>query len=55
MRYCAKVVNGVVDSVIVGDPSWAEKQFGGFWIATNKKVGTGWTWSEPDGFRPKQP
>ena len=54
MRYAAKVADGAVTQVIVGDPAWAEARLGGTWVGSDVKVGVGWT-VEDDGFRPPAP
>ena len=41
--YAAKVVDGMVTQVIVGDPAWAEARLGGTWVGSDVKVGVGWT------------
>jgi hypothetical protein len=51
----AEIVNGVVVRAIVGNPAWATNRLGGIWIATEHKVGKGWTYNPIDGFRPPQP
>lgn len=50
--YSAKIDNGIVTQVIVGNASWATETLGGFWVDTPTKVGGGWTWNETDGFQP---
>jgi hypothetical protein len=40
--YAAKVVDGTVVQVIVGDPAWAADRLGGDWVASDVKVGVGW-------------
>jgi len=51
----AQVDGGVVVRAIVGDPVWAADRLGGTWVATEGKVGIGWTYSKKDGFRPPRP
>ena len=48
MCYCAKVVNGVVVSVIVcTDAQWACTHLGGEWVCTgNDAAGIGWLLSD---------
>jgi hypothetical protein len=41
--YAAKVESGTVTQVIVGDPEWAQSRLGGTWVASDVKVGVGWT------------
>ena len=41
--YAAKVVDGTVTQVIVGDPAWATERLGGTWVGSDVKVGVGWT------------
>jgi hypothetical protein len=41
--YAAKVEDGTVVQVIVGTPEWAESRLGGTWVASDVKVGVGWT------------
>jgi hypothetical protein len=50
--YTAKIENGFVSQVIVGNASWANNNLGGFWVDTPTKVGGGWLWTEADGFQP---
>ena len=52
--YAAKVVDGTVTQVIVGDPAWAEARLGGTWVGSDVKVGVGWKVT-PDGLRPDKP
>jgi hypothetical protein len=52
--YAAKVEDGTVVQVIVGEPAWAAERLGGVWVASKEKVGTGWTY-HGDHFRPPQP
>jgi hypothetical protein len=40
--YAAKVEDGTVVQVIVGDPVWAADRLGGDWLGTETKVGVGW-------------
>jgi hypothetical protein len=42
MMYAAKVEDGIVTQVIVGDPAWAADRLGGDWLDTPHKVGVGW-------------
>ena len=42
-RYAAKVEDGTVVEVIVGDPAWASDRLGGVWVGSDAKVGIGWT------------
>lgn len=53
--YAAKIENGTIAQVIVGDADWAQSRLGGEWVNTDTLVGTGWTYNETDGFRPPQP
>jgi len=55
MNYAAKIIDGVVVDVIVGDAYWASTKRGGFWVDSNKKIGVGWTFSAKDGFKPPKP
>jgi len=41
--YAAKVEDGTVVQVIVGDPEWAASRLGGVWLPSDVKVGVGWT------------
>ena len=43
MTYAARIDNGLVTQVIVGDPAWAESRLGGVWLPSDVKVGVGWT------------
>ena len=40
--YAAKVEDGTVTQVIVGDPAWATERLGGVWLPSDVKVGVGW-------------
>jgi hypothetical protein len=40
--YAAKVEDGTVVQVIVGDPVWAATRLGGEWLPSDVKVGVGW-------------
>jgi hypothetical protein len=40
--YAAKIENGAVTQVIVGDASWAAGNLGGEWLASEVKLGVGW-------------
>ena len=40
--YAAKVEDGLVVQVIVGDPAWAASRLGGVWLPSDVKVGVGW-------------
>lgn len=40
--YAAKVEDGTVTQVIVGDPAWAASRLGGEWVGSDVKVGVGW-------------
>jgi hypothetical protein len=40
--YAARVEDGVVAQVIVGDPVWAAERLGGVWVGSDVKVGVGW-------------
>jgi hypothetical protein len=40
--YAAKVEDGTVVQVIVGDPAWAADRLGGMWLGSDTKVGVGW-------------
>lgn len=40
--YAAKVEDGLVTQVIVGDPVWAASRLGGTWVGSDVKVGVGW-------------
>jgi hypothetical protein len=54
-RFAAKVVQGVVGQVIVGDVSWANSRLPGVWVGSEVLVGVGWTYTVEDGFRSPQP
>jgi len=54
-RFAAKVEDGVVSQVIVGDVAWANSRLPGVWVGSEVLVGVGWSWSEVEGFRPPQP
>jgi hypothetical protein len=41
--YAARTEDGVVTQVIVGTPEWAVSRLGGTWVASEVKVGVGWT------------
>jgi hypothetical protein len=43
VSYAARVVDGVVVQVIVGEPEWASERLGGVWVGSEVKVGVGWT------------
>ena len=52
----AKIENGVVTNVIVGDIDWAKSHLGGEWIdVTGTKCSKGWTYTEEEGLRINQP
>jgi hypothetical protein len=56
VKTAAEIVNGTVTRVIVGDVVWASSRLGGTWVdATGHQVGSGYTYSETDGFRSEQP
>lgn len=56
ISYAAKIENGIVRQVIVGDSVWATENLGGFWVDSETKVGVGWAWTEQDGFvAPQEP
>jgi hypothetical protein len=40
--YAAKLENGEVTQVIVGDAQWATENLGGQWVDSPTKVGIGW-------------
>jgi hypothetical protein len=42
MTYAAKVEDGTVTQVIVGDAGWAASRLGGVWLASDTLVGIGW-------------
>jgi hypothetical protein len=42
--YAAKVEQGTVTHVIVGDPAWAAERLGGEWAGSPVKVGIGWAY-----------
>jgi hypothetical protein len=42
MRYAAKVEDGTVVQVIVGDADWAQSRLGGVWLPSDELVGIGW-------------
>jgi hypothetical protein len=44
--YAAKVEQGTVTHVIVGDPVWAADRLGGVWAGSPVKVGIGWTFED---------
>ena len=66
MTYAARIDNGRVAQVIVGDPVWAASRLGGVWVASPTKVGVGWeqhdsilrppapfpSWTWDDGWHP---
>ena len=52
--YAAKVEQGTVTQVIVGDPAWAADRLGGTWVASNVKIGIGWE-QHDGGLRPPAP
>jgi hypothetical protein len=41
--YAARIDGDTVVQVIVGSPEWAEARLGGVWVASDVKVGIGWT------------
>jgi hypothetical protein len=41
--YAARIEQDTVVQVIVGTPEWAESRLGGTWVASDVKVGVGWT------------
>jgi hypothetical protein len=45
-HYAAHIVDGTVTHVIVGDPAWAADRLGGTWVASESKVGIGWTYDD---------
>jgi hypothetical protein len=42
MTYAAKVEDGTVVQVIVGDADWAQSRLGGVWLDSEVLVGIGW-------------
>lgn len=54
MSYAARVVDGVVTQVIVGDPVWAADRLGGVWVGSDVRVGAGWVKFD-GGLRPPPP
>ena len=52
--YAARIEDGTVTQVIVGDPAWAADRLGGVWLPSDVKVGVGWTVVD-GGFRPPAP
>ena len=42
--YAARIEDGIVTNVIVGDPVWAADRLGGVWAGSPVKVGIGWTY-----------
>jgi hypothetical protein len=40
--YAARIEDGTVVQVIVGDPAWAADRLGGNWLGSDVKVGVGW-------------
>jgi hypothetical protein len=50
--YAAKIEDGTVTQVIVGNANWATERLGGFWANTDTLVGNGWLWDEVNGFQP---
>jgi hypothetical protein len=42
MTYAAKVEDGTVVQVIVGDAAWAQSRLGGVWLDSEVLVGIGW-------------
>jgi hypothetical protein len=44
--YAARIEDGIVTQVIVGDPVWAADRLGGVWAGSDSKVGVGWTYTD---------
>ena len=42
--YAARIVDGTVVEVIVGDSQWANQRLGGQWVPSGDLVGIGWLW-----------
>jgi hypothetical protein len=43
----AKIENGLVTDIIVGDYNWAIEKLGGYWVdATDKTVGVGYEYTD---------
>jgi hypothetical protein len=43
-RFAAKVEQGTVTQVIVGDVSWANSRLSGVWVGSDVLVGVGWSY-----------
>jgi hypothetical protein len=54
-RFAARVEQGSVTQVIVGDVGWANARLPGVWVGSEVLVGVGWTFTVEDGFRSPQP
>jgi hypothetical protein len=44
--YAARIMDGTVTQVIVGDWVWAADRLGGVWAGSDSKVGIGWTYTD---------
>ncbi len=42
--YAAKIEDGVVVQVIVGNAEWAFNALGGVWVDSDMLIGKGWLW-----------
>jgi hypothetical protein len=54
-RFAARIEQGTVTQVIVGDVAWAEVRLPGRWVGSDVLVGVGWSWTDGEGFRSPQP
>ena len=54
MTYAARIEDGMVVQVIVGDAGWAADRLGGVWLDSPTKVGVGWQQFD-GGLRPPAP
>ena len=52
--YAARIEDGTVVQVIVGDADWAADRLGGVWLNSPTKVGVGWQQYD-GGLRPPAP
>jgi hypothetical protein len=53
--YAARIKEGVVVQVIVGDADWASNALGGLWIDSDVLVGNGWLWDGEKFTEPEPP
>jgi hypothetical protein len=44
--YAARIEDGTVTQVIVGDATWANSRLDGDWVDTDTLVGIGWTYTD---------